>query len=148
MRWRVYPWIVIACGATSGLALSQAYKFDVAILAECGGVPVSWLAVNWLPGLICMAFWVFCTRHSMRRAGIFVSLGTVLCSAYAVLRASDPSRGGGDMACVLNFPDGMYVSVLVVVGSLFAWLGARASESWPVKPRLPPNTSLERTRGE
>lgn len=146
MRWRTYPWIVIACGIASGFVLSRAYQFDVSILGKCGGVPASWLPMNWLPGLICVAFWVFRTRYSMRRAGILVSLGTVLCSVCAMFRASDPSRAGGDMACVLLFPDGIYVSALVVFGSFAAWLGARNNESMPVKPRLPPNNSPERTR--
>jgi hypothetical protein len=146
MRWRVYPWVVIACGLASGLLLSQAYVYDVNILGKCGGIPTTWLLMNWLPGLICVAFWVSCTRHSMRGAGIFVSFGTVFCSAYATLRASDASRAGGDMACVLLFPDGAIVSMLVVVGSLVAWVGARINERRPVRPQLPPDKSLERTR--
>jgi len=90
--------------------------------------------------------WVFCTRRSMRWAGTIVSLGTVLCSACATLRASDPSRASGDMGCVLLLPDGVLVSVLVIVGSLLAWLGARFNETQRVVPRMPPDTSLERAR--
>jgi len=146
MHWRAYTWLVITCGVASGLLLSQAYLYDVSILGRCGEVPATWLLVNWLPGLIGASFWVFCTRHSMRRAGTIVSLGTVLCSAYATFLASNPSRGRGDMGCILLFPDGVLVSILVVVGSLLAWVGARVNETRPVVPRLPPNTSLERTR--
>jgi hypothetical protein len=146
VRWRVYPSIVITCGIASGLLLSQAYVYDVTILAKCGGVPATWLWVNWLPGLACVAFWVFCSRYSMRRAGAIVSLGTVLCSAYAMLRASDSNRAGGDMACILLLPDGVLVGMFVVVGSLIARIGASLNETRPVVPRLPPNKSAERTR--
>src|SRR5690349_10609724 len=147
MRLRVYPLVVVSCGAASGLLLSQAYAYDLTILgAKCGGVPTTWLLVNWLPGLICVALLVLCTRYSMRCAGTIVSLGTVVCSAYATLRASDPSRGSGDMGCVLLFPDGALVSVLAIVGSLLAWVGARANETQLVVPRVPPNKSPERTR--
>jgi hypothetical protein len=142
----MYPWIVILCGAASGLLLSQAYAYDVAFLDKCGGVPSTWLLVNWLPGTVCVALWILRTRHSMRCAGIIVSLGTVISSAYATLRASDPSRGGGDMGCIAIFPDGALISLAVVTGSLLAWLGARVNETRPVVPRLPPNTSFEQTR--
>jgi hypothetical protein len=143
---RVYPWIVILCGIASGLLLSQAYAFDVTILRKCGGVPPTWLLVNWLPGTMCVALWSFCTGYSMRRGGIIVSLGTVVCSAYATIRASDTFRGSGDMGCVLLFPDGAFIAIAIIVGSLLAWLGARANEAVAVVPALPPNTSLERTR--
>jgi hypothetical protein len=146
MRSRAYPWIVIAGGIASGLLLSRAYLYDVSILAKCGGIPPTWLLINWLPGLVCVAFWVFCTRHSMRRAGVTIALGTVLCSGYATLHAADQSRSGGDMACILLVPDGVLIAVLVVVGSLVAWVAARASETQPVVPQFPPNKSLERTR--
>jgi len=146
VRWRVYPWIVISCGVASVLLLWRAYVFDSTILVKCGGIPITWLLVNCLPGLISVTLWVFCTRHSMCRAGTIVSIGTVLISAYAMFRASDPSRGSGDMGCILLFPDGVFVSMLVAVGSLLAWLAARINETQPVVPKMPPNASLERTR--